>query len=365
MVSAMQWNHVSSPGVGRMAVDPSGNLWLVTNNKLSKWTNNHWESESLPNYATHLQTNVIFSSDGQPHIISSDVDYSSYEARHSISYMSKTASGWSHETIYANADNYTESCSGTFDANGNLYVAYVTEWDKHALYLAKRNNDNTWTSEPVDTAYNAAWWPEVRIDPNGRFWIAYTTGNTDDLKVAYKWPDKPWNYATLDSNGVTGWQTRFEIDENGRKTYAYYNRSQGSYNLLYERANGTLARVMAPGRTNTEYQFDLTLMGDNAPLIAYTLNLTNISNAHTPVYCAWYKTSDAPVTFQVGDGELFDSYGFWDYKLEAQAVGNTLFINGIKADGSTETWWATVPEPSSIVALLAGIAGLGLIRRRK
>lgn len=156
LASAQQWQHVSSPGSGRFAVDPQGTLWQTTGSTLSRWTGNGWQTETIPGAPGTSNAHLTFSADGSPHIACVDGN--------EIWYFKKGASGWSKiEYITNNSAWGPGNSSIAVDSTGKPYVVW-SQNNNQWIYLSSRNSNGTWIQECIDNnGNNAGWWPEMKI----------------------------------------------------------------------------------------------------------------------------------------------------------------------------------------------------------
>ncbi len=102
--------------------------------------------------------------------------------------------------------------------------------------------------------------------------------------------------------------------------------------------------------------FEIVSSDGNPTHVSFTLNGTSLFTADIPA-----NTSNQTISFSV-DPALLNAGGTLDLQITG-ATGWDMAIDAFGVSWSTPS--ASVPEPTSIALLSAGLVGLGALRRRK
>ena len=111
-----------------------------------------------------------------------------------------------------------------------------------------------------------------------------------------------------------------------------------------------------PTNALANFFFEIVSSDGNPTHVSFTLNGTSLFTADIPA-----NTSNQTISFNV-DPALLNAGGTLDLQITG-ATGWDMAIDAFGVSWSTPS--ASVPEPTSIALLSAGLVGLGALRRRK
>ena len=295
----------------------------------------------------------------------------------------------------------------TADTTGYGSVGYTYNIGKYEV-TAKQYTDFLNAKAKTDTygLYNSSMWSSddgCKIQRSG----SGTVGNPYSYTVANDWANRPVNYVSYwDACRFTNWlgngqgagdteNGTYTLTTSGMENNAITRNSGWTgwavtsenewYKAAYYKGGGTNAGYwLYPTGTNTDPGRDMNdVSGNNANFIIYPSNYL-LGSSYWRTNVGEFQNSDSPYgTFDQG-GNLWE----WNETildgngetgncraLRGGGFGNDVAFlqtherNIIIPDGETAYFGfrvSVVPEPSSIVALSAGLLGLvGLIRRKR
>lgn len=269
-----------------------------------------------------------------------------------LMYAYRNGSSWVTETVDSNGN------AGWFDSMkiDNLgqacisYFSYTTEGDQ--LMFARRNG-GSWKTELVESISHDQPYPSLSFDPSGNSCISYS-GDQGILRYAH-WDGSQWVIQTVDSDGGT-WYSSMVFDKNGNPHISYIDGQWHNSSLKYAYWDGTSwIKTTICGAYFME-DASLALDSLDRPYIVYT----NVSGTHITDYSTRVAYMDGGSWHE----DLVDVNGR-GYNSIAISASDVIHLSYYDSPGNLEYATAMIPEPSSMLALLCGVAGMGGLALRR
>ena len=294
---------------------------------------------------------------------------------------------WNGATWIAKSVGTGYMSSIAIDAGGNPYIASGSP--DNALRLLSGDN-SWWSTQTIDTA---GWCTSIAIDHNGKPAISYYDQVNGDLKYA-RMDGSEWQTQVVDGIGSSvGYLNSLQLNKEGNPQIAYTDSTHLSVN--YASLNGTEWRIENVSEASHSCDgASLALDSEGNPQIVYYDNSNNyLMWAHldgsswisqrvdyvsqTQHYCAIALDSynNAGIAYFGSDGLKYAHWNgsSWVTELvdnQASSIGVAIAIDNqdishISYGRNGYLYYATVPEPSSIISLICGIGGIGSIMWRR
>jgi len=150
--------------------------YSTTNLKYTHYDGNQWHTEIVDNSVSVGVTSIVLDNQNCPHI--SYID----DTNEDLKYAYFDGTTWHTETVDSNEDA-AEYPSIGLDNNGRVHICYSSGvWPKYNLKYAYFNG-NQWNIETVDPSHG--WYPSIAIDSNNLPHIGYYDCINDVLRYAY------------------------------------------------------------------------------------------------------------------------------------------------------------------------------------
>lgn len=277
-----------------------------------------------------------------------------------LKYAAWNGSVWQTQTVLAVDCRET---SLALDALGNPEIAYYDYGNYNIRNLEYVSwNGSSWSRQTVDPTTGVGFYTSMALDSSGRPSIGYYDNSSGTINggVRYaSWNGTSWTTQVVESNWISG--PSLALDAAGNPHFSYYGRnSQGTFYLkhAYWTGNQWAIQLLEPAYNGYYYGATTSIVigADGKVRIAYE---------------GGTDTSKQFVKYGYLDGsgwhsETLESFGGWAYNtgrsMAVDAAGSvhmSYYVNG------TLRYAYLVPEPSSVVALLCGVAALPLLRRKR
>ncbi|MCW4030260.1 MAG: hypothetical protein NWE92_11510 [Candidatus Bathyarchaeota archaeon] len=254
--SSIALDAAGNPHITYVMSSPSTNISYVTK------TGSGWHHETIAARGSLMYTSLKLDSSGSPHVVFLNNTDSV------LKYATKLGGGWTIENVDTNV---MSSNSLALDSSGNPHISYFDQTGRALKYATKTSTG--WMIETVDdTGYSAGLYSGIAIDSYDNPHIAYyfTEGSTACLKYANK-TATGWTTETVDNPGSgknVGWYISLAIDSADRPHISYYD----SYNddLKYATNTGTTWTKTVVDSTGNVGMFNsIAIDSSNKPHISY------------------------------------------------------------------------------------------------
>lgn len=155
-----------------------------------------------------------------------------YFSFQTLRYASFDGSKWQIQEIGPNSGDRDYSCSITIGPDDAPHVTWYQYTDAdHQLYLHIRHavlKDGRWLARTLDLGRETGKWNSVRVDSQGRVYVAYSAFRDGALRCASTDAQGTWSLTTIEDGraghkeGTTpGMGNSMVLDKNGRPNFSY------------------------------------------------------------------------------------------------------------------------------------------------
>lgn len=332
-------------GWSSIAIDANNRPHISYDNfyrlKYASWNGSAWVVETIDSVGdTGHRSSLTLDQQGRPHI-------SYIDTQNNLHYATKNGAEWQTNII---DQSFYHSIA--VDANGNPSILYSSSGE-----LRLRSWDGTsWMISTVDTFEDrGSGCASIAIDNIGITHISYYDLGSEKLKYA-KWNGTSWDLQVIADVISNDGENTLKLDVNGNPHITYYDGRDTS--LKYATWDGlswvieTVDAEQEAGRYHS-----LALDGNGNPYISYYRQDE-------------YVRRDTSLWFASRNGST------WQKVLVDSGAGGIGIYNSLALDSRGNPYIsylddsnylikvATVPEPSTVLALFFGIGGI-IWQRRK
>ncbi len=168
--------------IGRMAVSPYDDIWLLTGNVQFYEYNhllNEWHTQTIDDlFANDNQLmDMAYDSLGRPFLLTQDPNDTTIKC----TYYDIRSASWTTETVmYSPSDHFVDSLILAANDSGVTGTAFVSN---NNLYYAYKDNNEDWATDLVDTGVDEVRQVGITYDYEGLPLISYSKNDT--LHLAY------------------------------------------------------------------------------------------------------------------------------------------------------------------------------------
>lgn len=347
-----------------------------------------WEIETIDTgWRTGYGSSIAVDRQGNANI--AYYDYS----KQLIKYASKSGSTWTTQTIDDCYQRSETSPALIFDANGKPNILY--ENPSQGLSLATQTSGSSWTTQDIPGVGLTYACYSMALDGTGRFHVSNTTmdgglnyavsdgatwnaqslpisgssynycpiavNNQGDPYVAYRTPGATGSLMCAQMVGGVWSQRYVGPSDGGDGRISMVMDGQGRPHICYKKWSGALVYSFWSGSSWVQS----TLPGVNRSSTDCSMTLDSNGNP----YITYTRASDESLWLAHWDGITWTDqlvtnmcYGISNNLLDDSGRMHITYYG--KPNGNLVYATALVPEPSCLAALLIGLTGCMVLRRR-
>jgi hypothetical protein len=315
--------------------------------KFTKWNGSSWDTTSLDTSAV-VSTAMAVDSSGNRWVV-----YNRDAYPYTLTYIKYNGSSWGSPTAI---EGSAHSASIALDSAGTPYVAFAKPGAED-LYYGKWNG-SSWVTEAADnSAAETGYGPSIAVGTDGKPRISYFDRTNNKLMYAVK--DVTWTtqqVVALPNGGGSVGYTSIALDSSSNPRIAYYDK--GNSKLMYVAHNGTSwgtpQEVDASVGTLSGSKFEsvsMKLDSNGNPWISYADN-GDLALAR------WNGTTWVTETVDTGGASV--DIGANSLALDSSGTPHIAYSDWT----NNELQYASTPEPSTFLLFAMGALGLAVRRSR-